>query len=105
MTYLEFLSWILSFGPKVPSLIASIQRVVMTIMEEAQNIRDILGLKTPETFKIVAPTAAEAAAEQEVIEAAMGGAETFGGPLQRILDFIRANPELIALLLSLFGKK
>ena len=100
MTYLEFLTWILSFGPKIPSITASIQRIVMTFIEEVQTLKDILGIKTPETFKSVAPSEAEAAAEQKVIAAAMGGTETFAGPFQRILDFIRANPKLIELILS-----
>lgn len=100
--YLELLNLLLSFGPKLPSIIASIERIVMTVMEEVQNIRDILGFA--ETFQSVAPSEEEAAAEQQVIAAAMGGTETFAGPFSRILDFIRANPELIAFLLSFLKK-
>jgi hypothetical protein len=103
MSYLEFLNWLLSFGPKLPSLMASVERIVTVFMEEAENIKNILGFK--ESFKSTAPTVEEAAAEQEVIAAVMGGQETFAGPLSRILDFIRNNQELILLIMSLFGKK
>lgn len=101
--YLELLNLLLAFGPKLPLILASIEKIVMTVMEEVGNIRDILGIA--ESFASHELSAEEAAAEQAVIAQAMGGAETFGGPLQRILDFIRANPELIALLVSLFAKK
>jgi len=98
MTYAAFLKWLLSLGPALPEIMASIQRIVV----EVQFIRE--KLEWPETFQDAEPTAKEMALEQEVIAKAMGGAETFGGPLADLLAFIRANPELIAFLLKFFKK-
>lgn len=100
MSYIEFLNWLRSIGPKLPDVMADIN----VIIERIQNIRKLLGFG--ELFGAAeSASEEEAAAEQAVIARAMGGAETFGGPLQRLLDFIRNNQELIALLISLFGKK
>lgn len=102
MSYREFLTWLLSLGPKLPEIMASIQRIVA----EIQIIRGLIG--APELFTAAEASAEEAALEQQVLAAATpdtGGAEAFGGPFKTLLDFIRNNKELIALLISLFGKK
>jgi len=102
MSYSDFLKWILALGPKLPQVMASIGRIVA----EVQIIRGLLG--QPELFTAADATAAEAALEQQVLALATpsaGGAESFGGPFQNILDFIRNNKDLIALLISLFAKK
>lgn len=100
MSYLEFLNYLLSFGPKLPAIMASVERIVTTTLEEIENIRTVLDFKA--VFKAVPASEAEAAAEQAVIEAAMEGRSA--GPFQNILDFIRNNPELIAFILSFLKK-
>jgi hypothetical protein len=91
--YLEFLTYLLSFGPKLPAVVESLQ----AIMAELQKIADLfgggLGVAPPDS------TPEEQAAEEQL--AAVAGRS---GPLQNILAFIKANPELLALLLSLIKK-
>jgi hypothetical protein len=100
MSYLDFLNYLLSLGPKLPLIMASIQRIVA----EVQILREIIGGGVVVQEAFASHSEAEAAAEQQVIAAAMGGAETFGGPFQNILAFLKAHPELIALLLSFLKK-
>lgn len=95
MKYVEILNWLLSLGPKLPLVLAEVQLIV----DAALRIRAILG---GEELVQGAATDEEAALEAQVIAAAQG--ENFAGPLQRVLDFIRNNPELIALLLSFLKK-
>lgn len=94
MSYRDLLTYLLSLGPKLKPILESFQRIV----DEINVIRGLLSGE--ETFAMTAPTDEEAALEGQVIAAAMGGEEVFGGPLQNVLDLIRNNPELVALLLK-----
>lgn len=91
--YLDLLKLILSYGDKIPEILGRVENII----NELRAIAALIGI--PESFA-AEPSAEVLALEAEVTAAAMGGAETFGGPFQRILDFIRNNPELIAFLLK-----
>lgn len=92
--YLDLLKLILSYGDKIPEILGRVENII----NELRAIAALLGIA--ESFAADEPTAEVLALEAEVTAAAAGGAESFGGPFQRILDFIRNNPELIAFLLK-----
>lgn len=103
MTYLQFLSWLTSLGPKLPQAIAFLQQIF-------DGVNGLVGLfatraakKSAKAFK---PTAKELASEK-AIAANMKTRGIMDGKLATILRqayaFIKANPELWAVLLKLIG--
>lgn len=112
MKYLDFLTLLLSFGPKLPQAIAIIQRIVA----DFQELAALFNVKTPTAAPRMALTglsAKEKAAEAKVLAKlrpkpgmrSVAAATFSGGWLQAIWAFFQAHPELITILLSLLGKK
>jgi hypothetical protein len=102
-TFLEFLNWLLSFGPKLPQAMALIQHIV-------GDFKLLVELFTEQEFqppRMAALTAEELVAEQKVLaELAAGGvAGERAGFLQNIWAFLLAHPELLTLLVSLLKKQ
>lgn len=105
-SYLQFLQWLASLGPKLPQALAALQKLFDAITE-LTGIFATRGLKKAKAFK---PTAKEAAAEKEVLKAFAAASRTRGigdgkllAVLQGVWAFLKANPELWALILKLIG--
>lgn len=111
-TWLLFLNKLLSFGPKLPAIMASIDIIV----GELQNIAEIIqgglmaapGDLAAVTIDGEASSPEVLAAEKAVLAACASqglmASEKFGGVFATLLAFIKANPQLITFLLSLLGK-
>lgn len=98
--YLELLNLLLSFGPKLPGILAAVQRIVDCVSVEASNIREILGGGLGATP--IVPSAAEVEAKSKLIALASEGGVS--GPLDRILAFLEQYPQLVTLILTLLAK-
>lgn len=96
MKYVEFLQYLLTYGPKIGPVLEEIQAMVDGFLVRVENIRVILG-RDKGPMRSAAPTEEESILEGQVLEAALGGRSA--GPLQSLLDFIRANPEIIQLIM------
>jgi hypothetical protein len=101
-TFLEFVNWLLSFGPKLPQAFAIIDRIVNDLQELAVLL----------TGAEVAFGSAELSPDEitavEAVESEMAKAGISRGPLSGVLvnlwQFIQAHPELLTLLVSLLKK-
>lgn len=91
MNYVQFLNLLLSYADKLPAALVIIQEIVASL----DKLRTLFAVEPK--FAGASPTPEELSLEQAVIASAQG--ENFAGPLDRVLEFIRNNPELIALLL------
>lgn len=100
MKFVELLNLILSFGPRIPEIMERIQHIIAEIQELVELIH-------PGVFAAAATEEAMTAEEIELqskIMEACPSSGTFAGPFQSIWAFIKAHPEIVTLLLSLFGK-
>jgi hypothetical protein len=102
MNYLDFLKLLIALGPKLPEVMAHVQHIV----SDVQAIVALVSGKEP-LFGATAIelNATEQAAEGEVLAAMAGSGETFaafdGTLIRRAFEFIKANPELLQLILAL----
>jgi hypothetical protein len=95
MKFVELLNLILSFGPRIPEIMERVQHIIAEIQE-------LVELVHPGLFAAAAAvelTAEEAALESQIL-AACPANENFAGPFQSLFAFLKAHPELIALLLK-----
>lgn len=99
--YIELLQLLLSYGPRLPEILASVQRIVDVVTEEVGKIVGILGLSAQ--AEACPELSAEAAALESQLITQMQG-PGHGGPLSNLLALLKANPELVALLLSLLKR-
>lgn len=108
MSYAAFLKLLLALGPSLPSIVADIQEIVA-------RVQSIVGKLKPQTFGAESVegwvlTDAEQGDEAEVMAALIESPnESFGaigdGAILRMLyQFIKDNPALLQLILSLLAK-
>jgi len=106
VNYVVFLNFLISLGPKLPEVFAKLQHAVADIQDIAAIVNE--GEGTLRQVHVAPISKAESKAEAEVMEllAPENEQALFDGTLIRqVLTFVRENPELVAFLLSLFGKK
>jgi hypothetical protein len=103
-TFLEFVNWLLSFGPKLPQAFAIIDRIVNDLQELAVLFtgKEMVFGSSPSQL------APDEIAAVEAVESEMAKAGISRGPLSGVLvnlwQFIQAHPELLTLLVSLLKK-
>lgn len=99
-TYKDFLLWLVALGPKLPTALTIIQELI----EKAGELAALLLGPAP-LLAAATPTTEEVKLEGDVMAAATGaGAFAAAGPLRDLWAFIKANPELVKWLLTLFAK-
>lgn len=98
--YLQLLNMLLSFGPKLPGILAAVQRIVDCLSVEAANIREIIGGGLGASSVVLSPE--ESAAKSQLI--ALASQDGVSGPLDRLLAFLEQYPQIVTLLLTLLAK-
>lgn len=93
--YLELLVKLSTVAPEVFDEILVILNAVRRVFELLQG---------PQPLRAAAEIPPDVATAENAVIARQHG-EGVGGPLMELLAFLRNNPELVALLLSLFAKK
>lgn len=104
MTYLKFLQLLVALGPKFPALWVIVQEIVEKVQEA---IRLITGAEPLFGVPFAESSAAEVAEEAKLASLTQAsGLQGAGerGTLRDIWTFIKENPELLALILSLLKK-
>ena len=102
--YAQFLKLLLALGPKLPQVMALVQHIVSDVQELIALVKGTPALFGADSLEL---NAAEQCDEDAVL-AALGGANegTFGAIgdgtfLRAICQFVKNNPELLQLILSL----
>lgn len=114
MQYLDFLKALLALGPKLPEVFSRVQRIIAEVMELVAIVRGpspndggLEHVGYTEALVDGKPVTAEILdAEREVLALTTGageGSEALfdGTALRRLFAFAAANPQLLALLVSL----
>lgn len=97
--FMELLNLLLSYGPRIPAIMEQIEHIV----SEFQTLIDLLNPGVFSSAAAVPLTGEEADLEAKILAACPAKA-TFAGPFQSIFAWIKAHPEVIALLLKLLTK-
>lgn len=104
MNYLTFLKFLIALGPKLALLWPHIQAILTAVRE----IGTILGTTEPPPgdLALTEVSAEECACESQVVAQLTTDTALFDGSVLRgVFAFLKANPELLAVLIGLLGKK
>ena len=103
-SYLDFLKVLLTLGPKLPALLAQVQKIIA-------EVKTLIGLAVPAEsageLAVFAPDAEAETLEGQVAAslAAAGSQALFDGSVLRSAwTFINQHPELLSLLLGILSK-
>jgi hypothetical protein len=105
MTYLDFLRKLLALGPKLPDVFEHIQHIISDVQAILRLVKGEEPLFGEVAMEL---NATEQAAEGEVLAAMAGSSENFaafdGTLLRQLFEFIKNNPAVLQLILSLLTK-
>ena len=107
MTYLSFLTWLASLGPKLPAILKFVQDLIALISSNQELFKTANRSFKLKAMKRAVSTAKERAAESKVLmlmpkTRAIGDGKILA-VIQQLYAFVKANPALWALILKMLG--